>query len=114
LDEDNIFSTDLSKEWWVTDGPHKCCGESHEKGGKIRKGNQELDGWKESRMKRQREEWKDVCGWIEENDSWELECISDVKRPIHTQTCMHRPTYVTIRPKHKYFRTAIYFMHHTL
>jgi hypothetical protein len=35
-------------------------------------------------MKRQREECKDVCGWIEENDSWELECISDVKRPIHT------------------------------
>jgi hypothetical protein len=44
---------------------------------------QKRNGWKESRMQWQREEWKDN-GWIEKNCDWELEYVGDIKKLIHT------------------------------
>jgi hypothetical protein len=43
---------------------------------------EELDRWKETRMRQQRGEWKD-SGWTEKNGDWEPKDVSDVKKTMH-------------------------------
>jgi hypothetical protein len=70
---------DMPREWQTTDGANECKSGCYQE---RRQEDQELDGWKESRMQWQREDWKD-SEWIEKNGNWKSNNVSDVKKVIH-------------------------------
>jgi hypothetical protein len=66
----------MCAEWQTTDDWNKRWSECPREEG--RGGDQELEGWKESRMQWEREEWKEDSGWIQDG-YWEPEDVSDVR-----------------------------------